>query len=314
MISKRIAVYLVCAALAVAAALPLLAQSQDEQGPEVEVTVTVVRRNASAPQALTKEDILVYQDHDRRPVVSWTPAWSSNRSTDLAVLVDDSAGTSFDNQLPDLKRFVSALPSSVQVAVAYARNGNATMLQNFTADHALAAKAFRLPVGRPAEGSSIYMALSDMVKRFPNDHDLHEVLLISDGIDLYRGVMDSVPGANPDLGVAIQKAQHAGVTVFSIFANSAGLARQNRFLIHNGQGCLALLTLETGGQAFFQGFETPISFQPFLSQIEELLRNQYALTFRAKPLRKAGTAPIRVTTEQPEIELLAPRNVYIPAS
>lgn len=313
MISKRIAVGLVVAMFAVAA-LPLLAQPQNEQGPEVEVTVTVVRRNASAVRSLTKDDLLVYQDHDRRSVVSWTPAWASKRATDLAVLVDDSAGTSFGNQLTDLRRFVSSLPSSVRVAVAYARNGDATILQKFTTDHASAAKAFRLPVGRPAEGSSIYMALSDMVKRFPDDHDLHEVLLISDGIDLYRGVMDSVPGANIDLSAAIHNAQRASVTVFSIFANSAGLAHQNRFLINNGQGCLSLLTLETGGQAFFQGFETPISFQPFLSQIAERLRNQYVLTFKAKPLRKAGIAPIRVTTEQPGIELLAPRNVYVPAS
>ncbi|MGH9447400.1 MAG: hypothetical protein ACRD3O_16940, partial [Terriglobia bacterium] len=177
-----------------------------------------------------------------------------------------------------------------------------------------AAKAVRLPLGRANEVSSIYMAVSDLVKHWPKNSGIHDVLLVSDGIDLYRGVMNSEPGVNPDLNSAIHDAARAHVTIFTIFANAAGLYRRNLFLINNGQSCLSLLTLSTGGQSFFQGFNTPVSFQPYLKRLARLLSSQYLLTFNAAPLKKPGMASVRVTTEQPGVELIAPPSVYVPAS
>ncbi|MGH9469520.1 MAG: hypothetical protein ACRD1N_04160 [Terriglobia bacterium] len=281
-------------------------------GPEVRATVTVLRRGSSAPAAITAQDVLVYQRHERRPVVSWTPADPNGSETDLAILVDDSAASSLGNQLANLRHFITLLPSAMRVAVIYATHGNATVLQDFTTDHAAAAKALRLPVGRANEGSSIYMAAGDTVKHFPRDGHLHAMLLISDGIDLYRGVMDSQPGLNPDLNAAIEQAQRGGVVIYTIFANDAGLYRRNLFLVNNGQGSLSLLTLSTGGQSFFQGLETPISFQPYLQEVAQLLGEQYILTFRAAPASKSGVVPVRITTEQPGVQLLAPQSVCVP--
>jgi hypothetical protein len=290
------------------------ARSQTANGPEVHLTVTVVRRNTQAPRTLTGADVLVYQNHGRRPVLSWIPAQAPGRDIDLAVFVDDSTGNDFGNQIAYLKQFVLSLPATAGVEVAYAVHGDATTLQPFTSNHALAAKALRLPIGRANEESSIYMAVSDLVKHFPQDNRLHEILLISDGIDLYRGVMDSEPGVNPDLNAAIHDALRAHMTIYTIFANAAGLYRRNLFLLNNGQSCLSLLTLDTGGESFFQGLETPVSFQPFLQQLSQRLRDQYILTFRAAPVRKAGFARIHVTTEQPGVQLLAPQSVYVPAA
>lgn len=240
---------------------PLLAKSAIAQEPEIQITVTVVHRSSAAPPRLTADDILVYQRHERRPVVSWAPAEAPGRRTDLAVLVDDSAGNSFGNQISDLKSFINSLPDSVQVAVAYARQGDASILQNFTNNHAAASKALRLPVGRANEGSSIYMAVTDMVKRFPNDGNLHEVFLISDGIDLYRGVMDSEPGLNPDLTTAIHHAVRAHVTVFTIFTNTAGFARRNLFLVNNGQSCLSRFSRSArGANLSSRDFRRPCPF------------------------------------------------------
>jgi hypothetical protein len=309
---KKIAVFFIT--ILVAVFVTAEAQTEDGRGPEVHVTVTVVRRNAKAPLTLTAADILVYQKHVRRPVLNWTPAQGPNRPIDLAILVDDSTGYAFGNQIAYLKRFVLSLPSSTRVAVAYAMHGDASILQRFTSDHALAAKALRLPVGRANEVSSIYMAVSNLAKHLPKDNCVHDVLLISDGIDLYRGIMESQPGVNPDLNAAITDALRANVTVFTIFANTAGLYSRNLFLINNGQGCLSLLTLDTGGESFFQGLQTPVSFQPFLQQLAGLLSRQYILTFVATPVTKSGLSPVRVTTEQPDVQLLAPQTVYVPAS
>jgi hypothetical protein len=295
---------------------PLRAQAFPNlpDGPNVRVTVTATMRGASAPPALTSADVLVYQSHKRRPVVSWRPVRSDGGGTELAILIDDSAGPSFDNQIRDLKAFIDSLPHAMQVAVVYAEHSDASFLQNFTSNHALAAKALRLPLGRANEESSIYMAVSDLVKHLPKNNELHEILLVSDGIDLYRGVMDSEPGVNPDLNTALHDAARANVTVYTIFANAAGLYNRSLFLINNGQSCLSLLTLSTGGESFFQGLNTPVSFRPYLEQLAKLLSSQYILTFNAAPLEKPGMAPIRITTERPRVQLMAPQNVYVPAA
>jgi hypothetical protein len=299
-------------AILMAAASPVRARTITASGPEVHVTVTVVRRSAQAPQTLTPRDVLVYQNHARRPVVSWAPIQAPDSQVDLAVFVDDSTGNAFGNQIAYLKRFIVSLPASMRVAVVYAMHSDAEFLQAFTTDHTAAAKALRLPTGRANEESSIYMAVSDLVKHFPKDHRLHEALLISDGIDLYRGIMNSEPGLNPDLNAAIDDALRANVTIYTIFANAAGLYRRNLFLINNGQSCLSLLTLDTGGESFFQSLQTPVSFQPFLRQLANRLSHQYILTFLAMPLSKPGLSPLHVTTEQPGVQLLAPQSVYVP--
>ncbi|HEX5483496.1 MAG TPA: hypothetical protein VFZ08_12810 [Terriglobia bacterium] len=280
------------------------------KGPEVRMTVTVVRHNQKAPHSLAAADVLVYQNKERRPVVSWSP--SSGHPQELAILIDDSLASSFGVQIQDLKKFITGLPASMRVAVVYATHGNSNVRQDFTSDHAKAANALRLPVGRANEGSSIYMAVTDFVKHWPEGSSPRNLLVISDGIDLYRGVMDSQPGLNPDLQQAVEAAQRKSVTVYTLFADTAGLRRRNLFLVNNGQGSLSLLTLETGGQSFFQGLQTPISFQPYLQQFTTLLGEQYLLTFQAQPIKKAGLEPVRVTTEQPGIELLAPVHVYVP--
>jgi hypothetical protein len=299
--------------ISIVACLTSHAQTEAGKGPEVHLTVTVVRRNSKAPPTLTAADILVYQKHVRRPVLDWTPAQGPNKPIDFAILADDSTGYAFGNQIAYLKRFILSLPYSTRVAVAYAMHGDASILQNFTSNHALAAKALRLPVGRANEVSSIYMAVSNLANHLPKDSRVHDVLLISDGIDLYRGIMESQPGVNPDLNAAINDALRANVTIFTIFANAAGLYSRNLFLINNGQGSLALLTLDTGGESFFLGLQTPVSFQPYLQQLVRLLSNQYILTFEATPVRKSGLSPVRVTTEQPNVQLLAPQSVYVPA-
>jgi len=54
------------------------------------------------------------------------------------------------------------------VAVAYARNGAAMVTQDFTNDHALAAKALRIPLGNLGAFASPYLSLQDWLKRWPS--------------------------------------------------------------------------------------------------------------------------------------------------
>ncbi len=274
------------------------------------VTVTVTAMGDAT--SVTKEDVLVRQGKERRPVVSWVPAGGEQASFDLVLLIDDSLDTGVGTNLDDLKKFIRGLPDGTRVAVAYAQNSSAQLRQNLTADREEAAKALRLPLGLRDTFQSPYLAVVDLLGRLPEAKGRRAVLLISDGIDLFRGV-DSSPASNTELQRAIERAQRQNVQIYTLFASGSGRIRRNSFLVLNGQGALSRLALESGGEAYFQGSSTPVSFQPFLEELSKALSQQYLLTFRAVPGEKAGYQRVRITTEAPGVELMAPTRVWVPA-
>ena len=116
-----------------------------------------------------------------------------------------------------------------------------------------------------------------------------------------------------ELQRAIERSQRQNVQVYTLFASGSGRFRRNSFLVGNGQGALSRLALETGGEAYFQGFSTPVSFEPFLKELQQTLGQQYLLTFRAAPVEKSSFQRVRITTEAPGVELMAPTRVWVPA-
>jgi hypothetical protein len=300
---------------AAVALLPARAQEPHSSGADlVRVTVTVSGRNHSEPPTLAKEDVMVRQENERRPVVDWVAAQGEQGRLDLAILVDDSLDASLGSQFRDLSQFLRGLPATTRVGVFYSSHGTTSLRQDFTPDHELAVKALRLPAGSVNDGSSIYLSIADLLKRWTKDGNRAAVLLISDGIDLFRGVSLSDAYEDMDLQTAIEQAQRNGITVFTLFANGAARYRSNFFLIANGQSCLLRLASETGGEAYFQGSQTPIAFRPFLETATKRLGRQYVLTFRVHPGEKAGFARLHVTTEVPRVEMTAPARVFVPAA
>ena len=82
----------------------------------------------------------------------------------------------------------------------------------------------------------------------------------------------------------------------------------------SGQNRIARLFDETGGEAFFLGLQTPVSFGPFLDGVQTALNNQYLLKFRAVPSRRAGARSVSVSTEVPDVEILSAEIVWVPAA
>jgi VWFA-related protein len=303
----------VLAALLGVLLVPLSGTAQ-AAGSLVTVTVTAVGHKDAEPAVVAKEDVLVRQRDDRRPVVDWRAARGGEKAQlDLVILIDDSLDTGVGTNLDDLKKFIRSLPEGTRVAVAYAQNSSANLRQNLTDDKAAAAETLRLPLGLRDTFQSPYLAVVDLLGRLPQTQGRRAILLVSDGIDLLRGVSGSSPGSNTELQRAIEQAQRRNVQVFTLYAGGSGRVRRNFFLVSNGQGALSRLALETGGEAYFQGFQTPVSFQPFLEDLSRTLGQQYLLTFRAQPGEKAGYQRVRITTEVPGVELVAPTRVWVPA-
>lgn len=140
------------------------------------------------------------------------------------------------------------------------------------------------------------------------------MLLVSNGVDINRGISETLPTLNPDLEEAIHRAQSAGVVVYIIYAGGAARFTHDWFLLNNGQSMLSRIAEETGGEAYFEGNETPVSFSPFLKQLSEALGRQYVLTFEAMSMPKPGPARLRVTTELPHVHIAAPAAVQVPGA
>jgi hypothetical protein len=312
---RRIIITLALLVAGIMGAAPSLrAQETGQRRDRIRVTVTLHGTKENPHPQVTREDVLVFQERDRRPVLGWTSAKGNEAGLDLAILVDDSLDSPIGNQFGDLAEFIRGLPSTARVAVAYASFGRAKKAQDFTTDHEKAVKALRIPMGSMDASTSIFQAAGELASHWPAGTNRREVLLISDGIDTYYGISESQAGQNPSLQQAIDKAQRNGVTIFAIYASGAGHFQQQLYLINNGRSCLSRLAVETGGEAYFQGFETPISFKPFLGEISGHLENQYVLTFGARTGQKAGYQHLHLRSEINGIEFLGPDRVYIPAT
>jgi hypothetical protein len=297
------------------AALSLPAITQEKSaasGPPVKMVVTVEARHGKNPQPVDKQDVMIYEGKTRDPVTSWVPATGENAALEFFILIDDSANATLATQFDDIRQFINSQPPTTKIGVAYMQNGTAQVVQNPTADHAQAAKSLRIPLGTPGVNASRYFSLTDLIKRWPTGSPRREVLMISDGIDLYYGTGDL---QDPYVDDAIEQAQRAGVIVFAIYNPGAGHYARSFWRTNFGQLYLSRVADETGGESYYIGFTGPaVTFVPYVDDIEHRLSNQYLLTFLAKPEKKSGMQRVKLTTELPNTELVAADRVYVPAS
>ncbi len=288
-----------------------VAQAPASSGVPAHMVVTVEPRHGSGIPVINREDVMVYEQHDRDQVTEWVPAQGDHAQLELLVLLDDSSNISLASQLEDIRQFINEQPASAKVGVAYMRDGTARIEQNPSNDHSLASKALRLPMGLGGINASPYFSLTDLLKRWPETSARREVLIVSDGIDRYYGTGDM---QDPYLGAAIEDAQRAGVVVFTIYTPGAGHEGHSYWLNYWGQLYLSRLAEETGGEAYYIGFNGPaVTFAPYLDDLSHRLMHQYFLTFLARPPKKAGLQKVKLTTEVPNAELRAPDKVYVPA-
>jgi hypothetical protein len=271
--------------------------------------VTAETKGAEGVTTIPKQSISLYENRKLQDVSGWTPLRGARSGLQLVVLLDDSSRSNLGLQLNDIRSFLSGLPPTAQVAIGYMRNGTPNLVQNFTNDHALAAKALRLPQGVPGSNGSPYFCISDLARHWPggNKDVRREVIMVSDGVDRYSG--RRFDPENPYVRAATSDAQKAGVIIYSIYYRDAGRLDRSFAATDGGQNYLTQISGDTGGKVYLEGFGNPVSFSPFLSDIQRKLENQYELTFvsTAKP----GLQAIRVRTSQPNTRLQFPARVPI---
>jgi len=279
------------------------------------VTVDVVGEGKRMPE-VSRDDVRVNQGRESRSVTDWVAACDDRAGLDLFILIDDASDTSLGGQLADLRAFVNSQPSTTAVGIGYMRNAVVQIAQNFTTDHAAAAKALRLPTGSTGAYGSPYLSVIDLMKRWPQNANRREVVMVTDGIDRARGGPrpHGLSLISPDVDTAGTVAQRTGTIIHTIYAPGVGRLHHNFWEATNGQNGIAKLSDETGGESFFLGLESAVSFKPYLDRIQKILENQYILTFEAKPGKKAGLQAVRITTPVAGVELASADNAWVPAA
>ena len=284
-------------------------QPAASEGVTAHIVVTVEPKHGSSAPVIHKEDVMVYQGHDRDSVVDWVPLQGDRAGLELFILIDDEAGLNVGSQLDSIKQFINTQPATTKIGIAYMQNGIARVVQNPTNDHAQAANALRLPIGVAGANASPYFSLSDLVKKWPATDERREVVMISDGIDRYYGTGDL---ADPYVQSASDDAAKAGIIVSAIYTPGVGHFAHSYWQSYWGQLYLSELADKTGGEAYYIGFTgAPVSFTPYLEDTARRLQNQYLLSFLAKPPKKAGWQQIRITTEVPNVDLTSAGRVWV---
>ena len=293
-------------------ALSVLAVGQQESafpGIPARVVVTVEARHGKEVPEVRAEDVAVMQGKQRDKVTSWQPV--NHVGMQLFLLVDDSlSSVDVGSKLRDIASFINSQPANTLVGVAYMRNGAALIAQQLTSDHAVAAKALRLPIGEVG-GTSPYFSLQDLLKRWPESSATREVVMISSGID---PLWDGHDLDDPYLNAAIEDAQKKSVVVNALYARAAGHGGHTFWRINWGQNFLSQLADATGGESYFLGNDSPVSFTPYFDELNQRMGHQFVLAFEAQPGKKSGLERIKLSTEVPNAELVAQQKVYVPVS
>ena len=280
-------------------------QTKSASSENVTFTVTAVGKNGGAPP-ISKDEVQLFQGRERKQIADW-------RKEDklfLAILIDDSIDPGAASNWNDLKGFIMAQPATTFIAVGYLRDNTTMMAQDFTDNHELAAKALRMPLGIGAIGSSPYLATLDMLKRWPQTGERRSVLLISSGIDYFRGW--GFEPFSPDLDPLIERAERQNTNIWGIYYPSAGHRGRSYYRAYNAQINLDKLAQDTGAESFFLMTGVPVTLKPYFDEIAEHLNNQYLLTFVAAGGPKGKYQGMRVRTETPGVEFLTPAAVYLP--
>ena len=276
----------------------------------VTTLVTVLGPKFTAPPPITKQDLIVTSGKTRLDVINWEPAQGQRGGLQLAIVIDNSASQlGVGSQLNELASFITAQAKPTAVGVFYAANGTVQTAAPFSTDHEAVAKTLRVPLGlRAGESPSVYLSLSDLVKnKWHMRAGRREVLLISSGIDR----MDRGP-ESPYVQEAIEDVEKAGVVVHAI--DTGGVRLGDSIRGEFAEGNLAQLTAGSGGYNLFDGITAPVSFSPYLKELDMALRNQYRLTFAIEPSNKSKgeIRDIKIRTEQHNVDLRYAKQVLVP--
>lgn len=277
----------------------------------VHMVVTVKPHRGDSAPAMAANDVQVFQRGKQAAVTSFVPLQGDKAGLQLYILIDETSRDSIGLHFNAISDFIKEQPASTAIGIGYMRNGMVVDAQGLTKDHALAVKALRLPLGAGVGYTSPYLALTDLMKKWPVTEDRREIVMITSGIDPLGGGFASDPFVNPYFEDSLNRAQKGGFIVYTIYAPGAGLAGRGLLPTNLAQTGLDVYAQKTGGQAYNLYLGNPVDLTPYLKDINYNVNHQYELTFLVPGGKKPTLEAVKLKTELPKMSLITAENGYV---
>lgn len=278
------------------------AQKISHAGTPTRIVITTGHFYGAVPPAITAKDLILTQNYEPRPITNLVPLRGDRANLEVFLLVDNASNC----DARSLRRFIGSQPPTTAIGVAYIEEGRLSVAEKPTQNRERAIEALRIPAG--SKGAAPFAALEGLIKVWNPDSARHVMLMISNGID--SGREGALVASSAE--AALEAAQRNSVTVYAIYHPSVDYATSSLSVIRSGQVQLSHIAIETGGEAYFQGFAPLHSFGPFLTDLAEHLASQYLLEFIARPVVGIGSLQdVMVKSKVHDVEVAAPSRVWI---
>ena len=251
-------------------------------------TQVLVNVDAKSVPLVNASTLTVAVNDRKEQLSSWEQVTPGNAQ--VALLIDDGLRESVGREIDNLRNFIRTLSPGVEILVGYMQYGHVATAQSFTTDHEAAASTIHLPDGMVDMSASPYICISDFVKNWPGHAAARKarfIIMLTNGVDPYNGSASVMNQGSPYVDNAIEDAQRAGVSIYSIYFGDAGMA--GGMVNNSGQSYLNQITEATGGINYWEGVGNPVSSAPFLHRFQGALAETYIATF----LAPAGNNPAR---------------------
>jgi Ca-activated chloride channel homolog len=278
------------AVVAVLALVPLLASAQappraTPTPPTFEVGIEVINLNVSITDArnryvtdLVQKNFAVFEDGVKQELALFS---HENLPISLVLMMDCSA--SMDEKLRVAQDaavgFVKTL-NARDLAQVVQFNDRRTVLQEFTADHALLETAIRRTdaSGPTALHNALYVSLKELDKQ-KSGRELRRraIVLLSDGEDTASLVTDDQ---------VMELARKSEIAIYSISLRPNRSQDRNRLAFSQAEHLLTTLSQETGGQVHFPNSISELD--SVYARVAEELRTQYTLGYISSNKRRDG--------------------------
>src|SRR5262245_29138756 len=188
-------------------------------GRPVTIPLTIHIKESERELELQNIDLTVSEDGEPQTVLSLRGMGTGSPIT-LALLIQEDLLPPVQTEIRALAEFIRRLPRGSRVMIGYLRSGSLQVRHKFTTDLDKAASALRPPIGFASAGPyNPYIEVVEAVKRFESQPlGRRAILLVSDGLDLSRGIDSSSPTFSIDLQRAIREAQRRSIAIYSFYA------------------------------------------------------------------------------------------------
>src|SRR3984885_440355 len=131
----------------------------------VKMVVTVGAYRGTDVPAVSREDVMVYENRERDEVKDWIPLQADQSRLELLLLLDDASREDFGAQMENLRTFINAQSPVTAIGLGYMHDGVVDVVSHFTTNHAKVAKLIRPALGAVGASANPYLSITSMIKR-----------------------------------------------------------------------------------------------------------------------------------------------------